>query len=314
MSSWLRITLRIAILLAVLAVSAAISRAPTIPHLGTPPILKLLRRGTAEPELTAEAVLIERLKNGETLFGRNADARLPIASLTKLMTALLLAEEIEPLAEVEFSSSAKEIGAADDKRSAVLAGERLRAEDVLAMLLISSDNDAAYAVAEHVAARRRPELRSATFPERISAFVGLMNERAAELGLANTHFANPAGRDHPENFSSARDLGRLAAFIARERPALLAASRTRETFVFGARGRRYGLVNTDPLLGEFPALYGSKTGFEENAKGALLLLYQLAPDDPMAIVLLRSSDRFGDGRSAIGWLESGFMLESPASR
>lgn len=270
----------------------------------------LVRTGESALAASAETVLIERLASGEVLWERNADLSLPIASLTKLMTALALAEQGGELDYVLFSAEAKTAGDADEKRSAVAAGERIKAEDVLKMLLISSDNDAAYAAAEHVARRNRPELAAAAFEERLRAFVALMNERAGALGLADTRFANPGGSDDPENYSTARDLARLAALIARERPDLWAISRIRETFVFGASGGRYGLVNTNPLLGEFPAIHGSKTGYDDQARGTLLVLYQLAPGDPVAIIILNSRDRFADGRAAIQWLESNFTIAS----
>ncbi len=268
----------------------------------------LLKAGAPPPEVSALAVRLERLKTGEVLFEREPGRRLPIASLTKLMTALVLAESVEPLRAIPFSAEARGAGSPDEKRSAVLAGDTLKAEDALRILLVSSDADAAYAAAEYVALLKRPELGGAPFAERTRAFVALMNERAATLGLADTRFANPGGSDDPENYSTARDLTRLAAFITEERPELWATTRIRETFVFGASGRRYGVINTNPLLTEYPAIYGSKTGFDDNAQGALAMLYRLSPDELIAIVLLKSRDRFGDGRALIQWLESNFTL------
>ena len=269
---------------------------------------RIIRVKAGDPDLTAEAAIALRLKTGETLYEREADRRLPVASLTKLMTALLLAEAGDPLSLVEFSAEAKEAGGPDGKRSAVVAGDRLKAEDVTKLLLASSDADAAYAAAEYVAGAGEP---AANFEERVRRFVGRMNERARALGLANTSFSNPAGTDGPDNFSSARDLSALAGEIERARPEIFAASRIIETFVFGASGARYGVVNTNPLLAEFPALLGSKTGFDDEARGALLLLYRLAPTDPVALVILRSADRFADGREFLEWLESSFVIESP---
>lgn len=191
-------------------------------------IPKLTRIKESVPDLSAEAVLMKRLKTGETLFERNAATKLPIASLTKLMTALILVETAGPLEKIEFSRPAKEIGEPDDKRSSAQAGERIRAEDVLKMLLISSDNDAAYAAAEHVAIIKNPALAQGLFQERAAFFTELMNQRAGELVLANTRFANPAGRDDPDNFSTAEDLAKLAEFIEKNRPELWAVSRMRE--------------------------------------------------------------------------------------
>lgn len=270
---------------------------------------RLVRTDASVPVVSAEAVRVERIRSGEILFQKDADRRLPVASLTKLMTGLLLAETSEPLAEIFFSPEAKRAGAPDDKQSAVKAGDSIRAEDVLKLLLASSDADAAYAASEHVARAKRPVLGSASFSDRVSFFVELMNVRAQELGLTSTHFANPTGADDPDNYSSARDIARLAGELLRTSPEAWSASRLQEGFVFGSSGARYGVVNTNPLLGEYPAIYGSKTGFEDEAKGALAILYQLAPDERVAIVLLRSSDRFRDGRALIQWLEKSFMLE-----
>lgn len=303
-----RITGLVAVLALLLMAAASTSRTPFVED-GRAPRLRLVRTGMDELSATAEAILVTRIRTDETLYARAADQRLPVASLTKLMTALLLAETAHPLELVSFSESVKQIGDPDDKRSTAAIGERLRAEDVARMLLISSDSDAAYAAAEHVALLRRPELAGGSFAERIALFVGLMNERAGTFGLANTHFANPTGSDDTMNYSSASDLARLAAFIADEHPELWALSRTVETFAFGASGRRHGLTNTNPLLGEFPAIYGSKTGYEAEARGALLVLYQLRRGELFAIVLLRSPDRFTDGRAAIRWLEENFKLE-----
>lgn len=293
-------------------IAGGASRASRVSDIAPPraALPKLVRTGEAELTVSAEGILIERLTTGEELFVRAADERLPIASLTKLMTALVLAEHSRPLDEITFSADAKQAGEPDDKRSSVPAGERLRAEDVARMLMISSDTDAAYAAAEHVILKRDPALLDAEFTTRIGAFVGLMNQRAFSLGLADTRFANPSGQDDPENYSSARDLARLADAIRGEHPELWSYSRTAETFIFGAAGQRYGLVNTNPLLLRFPAIFGSKTGFEDEARGTLVVLYEIARGDPVAIVLLRSRARASDGEAAIRWLEANFQLES----
>ena len=288
-----------------------LSPTPTLLSIqGGEKIPRLIKKADTTPDLFGEAIIIKRLKSDEILFERNAGQKLPIASLTKLMSALILAELAEPLAEMEFSENAQLVGQPDDKRSQTEAGERFKTEDIIKMMLVSSYNDAAYAAAESVAVSKRPELDSKPFEERIAFFVELMNQQAKALGLANTHFANPAGSDDPNNFSTAEDIAALSKFINGTHPELWASSRIQETFVFGKKNRRYGLVNTNPLLKEYPSIYGSKTGFEDRAQGALLILYQIARQDNVVIVILRSKDRFRDGASAIQWLESNFMISS----
>lgn len=310
--SWLRSLVILAVLIIVLLGAGWLASEPVLrPKSVSSPVPRLVRAGETPLAVGAEAALILRLRTGEILYSRNADVRLPIASLTKLMTALLLAGGSHPLAEVEFSEAAKGVMGRDYAQSTAEVGEKFKAEDIIRMLLVSSYNDAAYAAAEYVAVARQPEIT--VFGERINFFSGLMNERAAKLGLADTKFSNPAGFDSSDNYSTASDLARLAAAITSERPELWASSRLLETAVFSKGGRRHELINTNPLLREFPSIYGSKTGNEEKSGGTLLMLYRLRPDEIFVIVLLRSSDRFGpngDGRAAIEWLEKNFVIES----
>ena len=305
-----RVALGIAALLVTLAAvafwhDASLPSAPRAERQAAALVLARLP-GTADPAVRAEAVAVVWLKTDEMLFARNPDARLPIASITKLMTALAFADAVGPLAPVVISDSAKRVGEEDEKRSALPAGEQVKAEDLLKLLIISSDGDAAYAAAEYVGGLGASD--GVLFQDKIARFVARMNARAGELGLANTHFANPSGMDGPDNFSSANDLIRLAEEISARHPETWSMSRVQETFIFGKTGKRYGVVNTNPLLAEFPAIYGSKTGFEDEAKGALLMLYELAPDERIAIVLLRSPDRFADGRALIQWIENSFAI------
>lgn len=295
-----------------LAVSAAAfsflakHTAPGLSSPSAPEITPLAQKGIPAPEISARAVFVVRLSNREILFKRDADERLPVASITKLMTAYLIAERVPPLAFVRFEREAKNIGSADDKRSALAAGESVTGENVLKLLLISSDSDAAYAGAAYVGGLDDP---SRPFPERIQKFVAMMNAAAKEIGLGNTHFANPAGTDDPGNYSSARDVAALAGEITRRHPELWLLSRDREAFIFGKNGARYGIVNTDILLEEFPAIYGSKTGLDDIAEGALALVYHLSGREPLAIILLKSPERFEDGRRLINWIEANFVIQ-----
>ncbi len=308
MTPLLRTIATIAVLVALIVVVSVVARSPRVQEASVKSVIPRLEKiGNAELTLRADAVFVKRIRDGSILYERNASERLPIASLTKLMTALILADQSEPLHPIVFSDAAKRVGAPDDKRSQVRAGDTIKAEDVLKLLLIASDNDAAYAVAEDIGGVGD---ESGLFQDRVFEFVRRMNARAGVLGLVDTHFSNPAGSDDPENFSTAKDLEALAEYILREHPELWSVSRTQETIVFGAGENRYGVVNTNSLLAEYPSLYGSKTGFDDEAKGTLLLLYAIGRDDLIAIVLLKSGDRFGDGRAVIQWIESNFRLVS----
>ncbi|MBI2640111.1 MAG: serine hydrolase [Candidatus Sungbacteria bacterium] len=260
------------------------------------------------PRVSAEAVLVRRMKTGETLFAKNESSVFAVASIVKIVTALLFAERISPLTPVSFPGEIAGYLEPDEKRSAILPNEKLKAEDLLKLIIAESDNDAAYVAADAVSVRARPELIAASFPERIAEFVFLMNERGRTLGLSGTNFTNPAGRDDLLNFSTANDLFVIVREIYTKAPNLWNVSRIVEGDVYSASGRRYHFENTNKLLKEFPAIFGSKTGFTDNAGEALLMLYELAPQDPIAVIILKSGNRFGDGRAILGWLDKNYRI------
>ncbi|MFY9461650.1 MAG: serine hydrolase [Candidatus Sungiibacteriota bacterium] len=271
-----------------------------------------LRRISASPPppLSAEAVFVERIRTQEVLLANNEDKTFAPASLAKLMTALLYYEALSPLEPVSMPEEAKAILEDDEKRSRLEAGETIKAEDLLKLMVAESDNDAAYAAADAVALKAYPALREAPFETRIHRFVFLMNQRKDELGLKNTHFTNPAGKDAPENYSTAEDLARIAGEIFAKTPKIWDASRLIEGEIYSQGGKNYHFENTDILLKEFPALFGSKTGFTDEAGGALLMLYELAPQDPIVVVILKSKERFDDGRAILRWLDGSFRVLS----
>ena len=271
-----------------------------------------LRRISASPPppLSAESVFVERIRTREVLLAHNEDKTFAPASLAKLMTALLYYEAIPALEPASISKEAKAVLEDDEKRSRLEAGETVKAEDLLKLMVVESDNDAAYAAADAVALKADPALREAPFETRIHRFVFLMNQRKDELGLRSTHFTNPAGKDAPENYSTARELARIAGEIFAKAPKIWDASRLIEGEIYSRSGKNYHFENTDILLKEFPALFGSKTGFTDEAGGALLMLYELAPEDPIVVVILKSEERFDDGRAILRWLDGSFKVLS----
>ena len=283
-----------------------------IKHLQRRPALAALERieGHPPPDVSAEGVLVKRLRTGEVLLAKNETKIFAIASLAKLMTAMLFIERVGASEFVTVSSESQSVLESDEKRSKVKAGEALKAEDLLMLLVAESDNDAAYAAAEAAILRAKPELSLVPFAGRVAEFVFLMNDKREALGLRNTHFMNPGGRDNLLNYSTAEELFLLARQIYHDYPAIWNVSRIIEGDIFSKEGTSYHFENTNELLKEFPAIYGSKTGFTDQAGEALLMLYDLAPRDPIFAVILKSQDRFGDGRSILRWLEESFIITS----
>ncbi len=225
------------------------------------------------PEVSAEALLVYDIDAGRMLYERNSDVALPPASLTKLMTALLTLEagNLDQMVTVQESDL---IG---DASMGLAAGDQVTVETLLWGLLIASGNDAATALARHVAGST-------------DAFVAQMNQRAAALGLAETNFQNPHGLDADSHMSSARDL--LALTLANlDYPLFREIVATAETTVDG-----YPLQSTNQLLETYAGATGIKTGTTP-AAGECLIAQIERDGHPILIIILGSSDRYADARA-----------------
>jgi D-alanyl-D-alanine carboxypeptidase (penicillin-binding protein 5/6) len=201
----------------------------------------------APPAITApEAILVEP-QTQDVVYAKHANMRRPIASTTKLMTALLTLEHAR-LNDV-FTASPYS-AAPGESLMGLRAGERLTVADLLRGLLIVSANDAAVTLANDVAGSQK-------------AFVRMMNRRARELGLRDTHYANPVGLDAPGNYSSAADLVKLA-LVLRQRP-FFRATTNMPTATLHSGSRVRHLVNRNFLVRSVPYVNGVKTGHTNTA-------------------------------------------------
>jgi D-alanyl-D-alanine carboxypeptidase (penicillin-binding protein 5/6) len=194
----------------------------------------------AGPSVNARAYLVADGRTGEVLLTQNPRRQVPIASLTKLMTVLLTLEHSRLTDIVTVSPRAVAVG---ESSAHLRAGEQLTVRDLLEAALIQSANDAAWALAEHIG--RGDEGR----------FVFMMNRRARQLGLADTHYERPDGLDAVGHVSSARDVTTLARILMRK-PAVRQIVAMRDATIAG--GRR--LHTWNDLLGSFPGIVGVKTG------------------------------------------------------
>lgn len=207
--------------------------------------------GSAQPA----AWLLER--DGTVVSERNADQRLPVASLAKLMTTVLWLQQPERLdREIEISARA---AAATGARVGLAKGARYRGRDLLGAMLVRSGNDACLALAESAASS-------------VEAFVADMNHAAALLGLADTHFGNPCGWDAEGQYSTARDL-LLLARVAMEFESIRSFVAQTEFTLRSVDGKhQHTLRNTNLLLQNLPDVRGIKTGFTSKAGKCLIVM------------------------------------------
>jgi D-alanyl-D-alanine carboxypeptidase (penicillin-binding protein 5/6) len=194
----------------------------------------------ATPEVDARAYLVMDAASGEVLLARHAHDRLPIASITKLMTALLVTAHAKPNEVVVVDPDAVRVTGSTIR---LRAGERIRVRELMAAALIQSANDSAIALGEFVGARVG------------SPFATLMNNTAESIGLEDTQFVRADGLDVAGHYSTAWDVTKLSLVAMRE-PLIRRLVRQERATISGGRT----LHTWNDLLGEFPGIFGVKTG------------------------------------------------------
>lgn len=248
-------------------------------------VLQDLKNNKEVPEIAAESAIsvkIDKTGKEKVVFEKESDKILPIASLTKLMTALVSLEYYDSSEIVKVSREA--ISQPEDFGQ-LKVGESLSIENLLYITLIESSNDSAYALSE---------LMSQT------AFVYLMNKEAEHLRLNNTYFVDSTGYEAGNN-STARDLVKFSQYLLREKPEIWEITAYPEYQLYDSNGIfHHRLLNTNEILGEFPEIIGGKTGYTSEAKGCLILILQDKRNGSIFInVVLGSENRFEDMRKII---------------
>lgn len=241
------------------------------------------------PQIRAASAILADLGTGQALFESDPDQRRPIASVTKIMTALLVLERTDPANVVTVSpeAAAGRTGTGISQLGLV-AGERITVEDLLYALILQSANDAAIALAEHVSGT-------------VEAFVAGMNEHASRLSLRNTRFASPNGLDNT-GFSSARDLVTMTrAAFAHPLFETIVATRFRE--IPSPSGPSRVIQNRNVLLWLYPGAIGGKTGFTTPAGFCLVAAAERDGVRLVAVVLGEPGEPFSD---AAALLDHGF--------
>ena len=252
--------------------------------------------GIPDPALSARSAILYDLSSDKILFGLSPDSKLPIASLTKLMTAVAVIENMSLDDIVEIKKSAIEKSTKEGGGNDLYEGEKIKASDLLKLMLIESSNVAAYAFSEHLEEKYQVNL------------VEKMNEKAKILEMDNTFFTEAAGLDDKESFSTGQDLIKLVRYSFKY-GSLYDILKTQKTEVFSIDGiLRHQILNTNELLDRLLNIIGGKTGFTELAGGSMVLVTEAPINSSRLItVVLGSSDRFGDAKKLIEWATKAYL-------
>ena len=219
-------------------------------------------------ETSATAAILMDADSGRVLYEKQADRQMLIASTTKIMTALVAIEQADLADLVTVSANA---AGTEGSSMYLKAGEKLRLETLLYGLLLCSGNDAAVAIADHVAGS-------------VEAFSQLMNEKAAELGMTNSSFANPNGLDHERHYSTARDMAKLAC-AAMENQTLMRIASTKSVRIDGR-----SMSNHNKLLTMQEGCIGLKTGYTRAAGRTLVSCMERDGQRLVAVTLQDGND------------------------
>lgn len=226
------------------------------------------------PTINSRAYIVLDRKSSTVILGKNHNQRKKMASTTKIMTSLVVIENCNLSDTVEIS---KKAGSTGGSRLGIKTGDKITVNDLLYGLMLCSGNDAAVALAEHVAGS-------------INNFSELMNNKALELGLTNTHFITPHGLDADEHYTTAYELAILSNYALKN-----------ETFAKIVGTKEYTITinnnvktirNTNELLGNLNGVYGIKTGFTNGANRCLVTACKRGDMDIICVVLGADTKKF----------------------
>lgn len=256
----------------------------------------------ADLEIAAPSAILMDAATGTVLYEKNADELLPPASVTKIMTLLLVMEALDS-GKIGWDDMVVTSDAAAAKGGSQVylePGEQMSMDEMLKSVVVSSANDCATALAEHVAGSE-------------SAFVSMMNQRAAELGMTNTHFVNCTGlddgEDAAEHLTTARDIAIMSQALLRHD----AIRKYTTIWMDTVRNGQFGLSNTNKLVRFYEGTTGLKTGFTQGAGHCLSASAQRNGIELIAVVLhcASSTDRFESAKALLDYGFANYALVTP---
>ena len=255
-----------------------------------PNYIPILNANIPRPIISGKSALVYDTYSSRFLYEEGTDSKLPIASLTKILSAVVTLERLNSNDIVTITDKSIRV---DGEKQDLYLGEKLTVRNLLKLMLIESSNDAAYALAEHA--------------KNLGIdFVGEMNLKSRNLDMRDSVFTDPAGLDDSA-YSTAKDLVKLVQYslnykeiwdISAEKTAIIESSDERI---------KHSIISTNRLLGLVKDIIGGKTGYTDGA-GQCMILVASIPDYPGKIVsiVLGSNDRFGDTQKLVEWTRSAY--------
>jgi serine-type D-Ala-D-Ala carboxypeptidase (penicillin-binding protein 5/6) len=249
----------------------------------------------ADLNLEAKSVIVFDVVNHQEIFSKNPDESLPLASLTKILTAVVFSRKLKDNQMVRINE--KYLYPEGD--SGLVAGDEWKASDLRDFTLLTSSNDGACALAAITEKQNTSDYSSSTQASKETEFVTEMNKTALSLGLTNSKFFNAHGLDQEKNlggaYGSARDMATLFEYVLKNYPDILEATRYKN-LEFSSSEKTYEAENTNVYVNKIPNLIASKTGYTDLAGGNLIIAFDAGLNRPIIISVLGSTQegRFTD--------------------
>ncbi|OHA81539.1 MAG: hypothetical protein A2675_03670 [Candidatus Yonathbacteria bacterium RIFCSPHIGHO2_01_FULL_51_10] len=269
------------------------------PRVATPPAFVAPKDPFADVALDARAAYVLDIATGNVLFEKNANTRLPLASVTKIMTALIAAEE----SSRDTLVTIRPADIAIEGDSGLRSSEQFRLRDILALTLVGSSNDGAHAIAASVGRTLKHSAGDAPINDGASpekAFLLKMNERAQALGLTETSYLSVTGLDRDDAqagaYGSARDTAQLFSYALGTHPEIFNDTSSAAVTVSSLEAFSHTATNTNERVLDIPGIIASKTGYTSLAGGNLAVIVDAGLSRPVVIVVLASTTegRFSD--------------------
>ncbi len=248
---------------------------------------------TAKPVIDAKSGLVYDTRSGRFLFDKNSRIKLPVASLTKILSALIVIENFNLKDTVVVPKEALKV---DTEKQSLYLDEEITVENLLKLMLIESSNDAAYALAWYANSKG-------------INFVDKMNEKAQSLNMIDSHFLDPAGLNDSA-YSTSEDLVKLVKYSFKYD--LVWEILTEKNIIIKSTNGKieHNVESTDQLLGVIPNIFGGKTGNTDGALGCMILVVDI-PDknDKLISIILGSRSRFDDTKKLIDWVKEAYRWD-----